>query len=102
VRDPEAIFCSRCGTPLKREDETSAGQVTEAGATAPPEDRGAEASGPSHETGYDPGPSPGSAGPPAEGAVTAQQHPGPPDRPSIESPYGGYQAGRPIEPDATE
>ena len=101
VRDPEAVFCARCGTPLKRDDETSAGRVTEAGATAAPEDQGAVATRPSHEPGYDPGPAPGSAKPPAEGAVTAQQHPGP-DRPSIESPYGGYQAGRRVEPDATE
>jgi hypothetical protein len=32
--------------------------------------------------------------------VTAQQ-PGPPDRPSIESPYGGYEGG-PIQPPTTE
>ncbi|CAN5653980.1 hypothetical protein BH20ACT23_BH20ACT23_14960 [soil metagenome] len=106
VRDPQAVFCARCGAPLKREDEASSGEATEAGTTAPPapptEEQTTVTTGQSREPGYDPGPAPGSAEPPPEGAVTAQQRPGPPDRPSIESPYGGYRGGwRSEQPEAT-
>ncbi|MGH2774228.1 MAG: zinc ribbon domain-containing protein [Actinomycetota bacterium] len=89
VREPDALFCARCGTPLKREDEAS---------TAPPTDeQSAVSTGQGREPGYDPGPAPGADEPPVEGAVTARRRPGPPDRPSIESPYGGYQGGQRIE-----
>ena len=101
VRDPEAVFCARCGNRLKHEDEASTWQSTEVDTPAPPapptEEQRTVATGQSRAPGYDPGPAPGSAEPPPEGAVTARQTPGPPDRPSIESPYGGYQGGRRIE-----
>lgn len=107
VRDPEAVFCARCGSPLGRESEASAEQATEVTTStqpAPPtEEQSTVSTRQSREPGYDPGPAPGSAEPPLEGAVTAQQRPGPPGRPSIESPYGGYQGGQRSErPDATE
>lgn len=99
VRDPEAVFCARCGAPLERDTAAEPGATTEQ--PAPTEQRGVVSSGQSREAGYDPGPVPGPTAPPPEGAVTAQQ-PGPPDRPSIESPYGGYQERqRPEEPETS-
>ena len=98
VRDPEAVFCARCGNSL-RDDAASTGEAPTVdagvGGAAPPE-QGVTPS-PDPPPSYDPGPAPLPAEPPPEGAVTAQQRPGPPDRPSIESPIGGYQGG-PVPP----
>jgi len=101
VRDPEAVFCARCGHRLRDETaSTDEGSPADLGGDrAAPTDQGA-APGGSLQQSYDPGPAPPPAMPPAEGAVTAPQRPGPPDRPSIESPYGGYQ-GEGIPPPPT-
>ena len=95
VRDPDAVFCARCGQRLH--DETATNEATPGDSAAPTKQRVEEGS---PRPNYDPGPAPSSAAPPSEGAVTAQQ-PGPPDRPSIESPYGGYEGGA-IQPPTTE
>jgi len=97
VRDPEAVFCARCGNSL-RDDAASMSEsrtVDAGGEGATPLER--TDAGRSPQPSYDPGPAP----PHAEGAVTSQQRPGPPDRPSIESPYGGYQGGGGIPPPDT-
>jgi hypothetical protein len=102
VRDPEAVFCARCGKSLRENaDSTDQAPTTDASAgrgTQP--ERGVVSEGGRHP-GYDPGPAPDSAEPPSETAATAQRQ-GPPDRPSIESPYGGYQKEPPPRADATE
>lgn len=107
VRDPDAVFCARCGAPLKRDEGASRDRATdtrEAGEPGTPTSEQGVAPGQGPQPSYDPGPAPRAVQPPPEGAVTAQQQrPGPPDRPSIESPYGGYQGGKGNEqPDATE
>jgi hypothetical protein len=104
VRDPEAVFCARCGSSLHEAPaSTSETPTVDAGGGGenPPEQGVAPSQEPPPS--YDPGPAPPPAEPPPEGAVTAQQRPGPPDRPSIESPYGGYQArSGPPPPDTVE
>jgi hypothetical protein len=104
VHDPEAVFCARCGNRLRddaasTEQEPTVGAEPGGGGATRPE-RGIPDPGP--QPSYDPGPAPPPAGPPAEGAATAEQRPGPPGRPSIESPYGGYQRGRVPPPEPTE
>jgi len=101
VQDAEAVFCARCGNRL-REDAAS----TEGAPTVEAESGGSTRQAPGPDPGpqpsYDPGPAPSPAGPPAEGAATEQQRPGPPGRPSIESPYGGYEQGRVPPPEPTK
>jgi hypothetical protein len=81
VSDSEAVFCARCGKPLPRaERETAAKSAEETEPEA-----------------YDPGPAPPDLpGAPTETAVTGRHEPGP-ARPTIESPYGGYESG-PAQP----
>jgi zinc-ribbon domain len=94
VSDPEALFCARCGKPLPRATEESAAKSTE--------ETESEAEVTRAPATYDPGPAPPELPViPPETAATERQEPGP-ARPTIESPYGGYETGSGERTPATE